>query len=497
MGALLSIDIGTTNWKSAAFDFQGNMLSIKKTNAITNYDVNGRGYHDPFVLWDCISKLIKKVLEDIVPNEVEAISVTGMAEAVVPMSGNGPVSHIVPWYDISALEEALFLKSVFGENLFKITGLEGNPALNLCKIMWIEKKLLNYMTPVTMWLSIVDYINWCLTGEFATDYTLASRTMAFDLGRNTWSDEILNEAKIASEKMPQIKKSGTFLGRLSKKASKKTGVLQGTPVIIGGHDHLCGALAMGMKPNKMILDSSGTAESFITLTESRLELTETYNGLRVGKYLDPDYSALWGGIPAAGCSVDWALKMFIDKEFDSKDFNSTFEKVSEIMLGADGLIYIPHLRGSGAPFWNPKQSGAFLGLKDTHSEYHMMRAVLEGLSFQARMILEQQDTILKRKTGKLYAVGGGTRIKQWQQIKADITGKQIVLPKAYEATLQGAALLAGIGIGAFKSITEIAVKPQNEICSFNPDEKNEKKYEMNYRQFKKAAFALEELNLTD
>lgn len=502
MSLLLGIDIGTTNWKVAAFDWEGNMISLHKTPTVTAYDAQGRGCYDPKTIWDSVVGLIRQVVEEASQEKmIEAVSVTSMGEAMIPLDVHGePTYPAVAWFDTRAGVEAARIEKTFGrERLFQITGLDPNPVFSLCKILWLKENEPEAFSKTRMWLSMTDYIYYKLTGQFVTDNTIASRTMAFDLHQNDWSDEILKELGFDRTLFPRVVSSGTVVGEVQSNTAGETGLPCGTPVVAGGHDHLCGSLAAGVLAGRRVLDSSGTAESIIGISDPGAPLPKAFQGLRVGTYLDQSRFALWGGIITSGASLDWAMNNFASLSGwgagqSQLEYAPLMELVAKTAPGARGLMYMPHLRGSGAPHWNPSSRGVFMGLSTSHTQPELVRAVLEGLCFEVRLILECMESIAGTSFEALHNIGGGSRVSLWQQIKANITGKRVEVPMVGEATVMGAALLAGIGIGIYKDLEDASKKTYRVKEVFIPQMEYMEMYDKDFEIYKKIYPSTIEIN---
>ena len=497
---LLGIDIGTTNWKAVVYDGQGRPQVLKKTAALTHYDSQGWGYYDPAELWAQVARIIREAV-DAVGGRVDALSVTSMGESVVPLDSQGQPTHpFIAWFDTRSVQQAeRIAREVGRERLFALTGLEPNAIFSLAKIMWIREHEPQAYQKARVWLQMADYVLYRLTGLFATDYSLASRTLMFDLHRNVWSDELLDQFDVAKENLPEIMRSGTRLGGVSPIAASETGLQTGTPVVVGGHDHPCAALASGVQLGLKTLDSSGTAESFVTISQPDAPPPATFAHMRMCRFLDQRCYTVFGGILAAGASFDWAIERFgslIDWGVaDSKVDYSRIETVAaQVPIGADGLLFLPHLRGSGAPHWKPRDRGAMLGLTSSHSSPYLIRAVIEGLAMQARWIVETTKAITGIEADALVCVGGGARIALWQQIKADVLGRKVEAPDVPEATSLGAALLAGIGIGVYPDMIAAARTVYSPGQVFSPRPDQTARYEPLYRLFQQAYAATTVIN---
>lgn len=496
MTVLLGIDIGTTYWKVAAFDENAEVIAFKKTSAKTYYDANGWGYYNPDEIWDEVTQLIKQItiaLDDI---HIDAISVTSMGETIVPIDAEGNICFsAIAWFDTRARLQAESVEKTLGlEEIFRITGLEPNPIFPLFKLLWIRDTYPQIYHRAQKWLQMADYIYWCLCGEYATDYTLASRTLALDINTNQWSYELIKRSDLKTDIFPPIIKSGTVIGKITKTVSGKTGLLEGTPVVVGGHDHPCATLAAGIKPGEKVLDSSGTAESFLFISEAGALVPPKFEGLRICRYLDPSNYVSWGGIISSGDAVDWSLNQLLS---DVSEKNSRYESLKEMINAkpsAGPLLFLPHLRGSGAPFWRPEDRGAFLGIRSNHSRYDLLWAVFTGLCFQARIILELQEKVSESSIKSICTVGGGSRISVWQKIKANVTGKIVEIPEVNEASLLGAAILAGVGIGVYKNIYEGSNKVNKIKKRYYPDSEKKGFYESLFEIYKEACRCLSDIN---
>lgn len=504
MSLLLGIDVGTTNWKVAVFDTSGRLLTIRRTPNSVHCTPEGQGYYDPDEMWSIITRLIREVVEDTRDTgTIAAVAVTGMAEAVVGIDREGdPAGPIIPWFDTRSIEEAEVIKAFLGEeHVFAITGLDCNPIFSLCKIMWMQKHAPDVYTRAVKWLPVVDYISYKLSGKQVTDYTQACRTMLLDIGKNDWSDEMLSISGLSKDILPELGESGQPIGKITRQASMETGLPEGSTIVLGGHDHLCGSLAAGLLLGNRVLDSSGTAESIIGISAPDQSLPKRFEGLRVGRYLDPRRYVTWGGIIASGRSVDWAIEHFASLGdwggTGSKiDYDTINERIAGVPLGCRGLLYMPHLRGAGAPYWNPNARGAFVGLRDTHTQPECLRAVMEGLCMEARNILEVTERVFGSTIHTLNTIGGGARSAVWQQIKADVAGREIELPEVEEATPMGAALLAGIGVGIYRDQMDASEKTYRVRTRYAPNPENKAIYDSLCTVYRKLYPALLDINTT-
>lgn len=486
----LAFDIGTTNWKAAVFDENGVLIDIERTAARTYQDAQGYSSYDPEEVWRTACDLSRTVIGR-TGKRISGVSVTSMAEAVVPIDRDGNTAgEMVAWFDIRAMEQAQQMKEIFGEErLYQITGLDVNPIFSLPKILWVKKHCPEIYEKACKWLQMADYMLFRLTGETVTDYTLASRTLAFDVTANRWSEEILNRMEIPAEILPVIMESGTVIGRISADIEELTGITAGAAAVVGGNDHPCASIAAGVIHGDKILDSSGTAEPFIYISESGAKPCMEFRGQRTCRYLEKNRYALWGGIISSGSTFNWGYDTFVSSEaFGIGQTPYTYEEIlgqlSEVTGIESGLFFYPHLRGAGAPYWNPKITGSFVGIRDIHTSRHMLRAVLEGLSMQAKMIVDMEEEIAGRTVDSLCVVGGGSHNLLWQTIKASVLQKPVELCYEAEATALGAAMLAAIGDGMYGDISQACEKIAAGNRRIEPNEELVKRYRGLYELYR-------------
>lgn len=506
MDLLLGIDVGTTNCKAVAYNERGEQIVAGKTATITKYEANGRSYYEPAQIWESVVKVINDVITKLNNlHDIVALSVTCMGEAGVPIDQDGnPIYPIITWFDSRSLPQSQELERRIGnQRIFEITGLDNNPIFSVPKIMWLKDNEPEIYARMDKWLCVSDYIYFKMTNQLATDFSIASRTMALDITQGKWSEEILNRAGLKLNLFSPLVASGTVVGAITHETAFITGLTEGTPVVVGGHDHYCGSLASGIMLGGRIADSSGTAESIHSLLTGEAPPTQSFRGFRIGRYLDPSHFYIVGGIVASGASIDWAMKHFyfetgsIDNSdvIDQGAFDRIMRETAETPPGAKGLLFLPHLRGGGAPSWDPRSRAAFVGLQTQHKPAEMMRAVIEGLCFEVRNIIEDMREITGNSIEALTTVGGGARNRFWQQTKADVTGVSVEIPDVDEATALGAALLAGIGIGIYRDMIDASRRTHRVKMRFEPSREKNGVYNQIYQIYTKIYPSLKSINI--
>jgi xylulokinase len=448
---LIGADVGTTNIKVVAFDRRGRAVESASSPTPTRYPSPGRAEHDPEELWTSFAATLRQVtgkLDD--PNRVASVAVASVGEAAVPLDpGGDPTSDIIAWFDGRARPQAQRLGRAMGQDrLFGLTGLSLQPIFGLCKLLWLKENEPDAYSRTASWLHVADYMAFRLCGVAATDYSLASRTLALDLQRLQWADGLLEEVGVRPNLFAPLRESGSALGPVGREAAGATGLPEGACVAAGGHDHVCGALALSVTEEGTMLNSLGTAEAIFLPLQSPLTDPRVGNqGYTQGAHVAGQYY-VFGGQYTSGASVEWWREIL-----DGADYDALISEAEDVPPGSFGAFFLPHLRLANPPYDDPAARGAFVGLSTDVGRGALFRAVLEGLAYDSRNSLEP----LLAHTGleelrAIHAIGGGTQNRLLMSIKATVMNQEITVSGIEEATSLGAAILGGIGAGIYPDI---------------------------------------------
>lgn len=488
---LLGLDIGTTNCKAILFDVEKIKEIICSRKMRTHYTNEGYVFFEPTEIWDSVCSLIQEIIGKVShPCEIKGLSIASVAETGIPLDKKGtPIYHAIAWFDPRTKPQNEWWEDNFGSNkVYKITGLPLDYIFSVNKIMWIKENEPDIYKRMKKWLCIPDFIIYKLTGEYVTDYSIASRTMALDIKNLRWSSQILDSAEIDTAVMPPISPSGKIAGKVSSRASSETGLERNTLVVTGGHDHLCGALAAGVCQEGQVLDSIGTSETILAVIKEPVLNKELFSlNLLCGCHVVKNRYYIAGGMPSAGLMLDWCRKEF----FPGKDtleetiYQRLTEKAETAEAGSKGLFFLPHFRGSSTLYRDPASRGAFIGLREFHQKAHIVRSVMEGLCYESLSLIEVLESALGWKFSDLTVL---CKNDLWLKIKADVTGKTLRIPPNKEPTALGAALLAGIGIGVYKNEVDALKKIDQKWKKIYPNCKLSKRYQLLYREIYKAIY---------
>jgi xylulokinase len=448
---LIGADVGTTNIKVVAFERNGRALEGASSPTPTYYPRPGRAHHDAEELWDSFAATVRRVTEKLDdPGRVASIAIASMGEAAVPLdSGGEPTSDIIAWFDGRAWPQAERLGRVVGQDrLFGLTGLSLQPIFGLCKLLWLKENEPDAYSRTATWLNVADYMAFRLCGVAATDYSLASRTLALDLHGLQWAGELLEEVGIPPDLFAPLRGGGSSLGPVTPDATSATGLPESAGVATGGHDHVCGALAAGVTQKGTMLNSLGTAEAiFLPLEHPLTDPHIGQQGYTQGAHVAGRYY-VFGGQYTSGASVEW-----VREALGGIDYDTMISEAEEIPPGSLGAFFLPHLRLANPPYDDPAARGAFVGLSTDVGRGAIFRAVLEGLAYDSRNSLEPLlDHSGIDELATIYAIGGGAQNRLLMRIKATVLNQEITVVGVEEATSLGAAVLGGIGAGVYADV---------------------------------------------
>ncbi len=446
---LLGIDVGTSLTKVGAFTSSGEALSLHTAPMPITWDGPEQAQHDPLELWEVVCELLRQIMLEIDPKKLACVGLSSFGEAGVLVSKDGtPQTPIFAWFDTRPIG---LLEKIDLQALRRKTGILADHTYSLSKILWHAKQL--EISGLT-WLSTADWIAYQFTDVMQMGVTQASRTLLFDLQSQTWLMDVLRDRGLPLDVLPPIRLPGEEIGLVTPQASSQTGLPVGLPVMEAAHDQTCAAAGVGAIEPGIFLNACGTVETiFTTLEQPDLNATLETESVVLGHHaLAGRYWAM-ATMRASGSVFDWAIrltnKLEPGSEISSEHYEHALEAVSRIE--PDDLKFIPHLRQiSDDPRAISLPGGVFLGLRETHTHGHLIRAVLEGLSLEAAGLLERFGPIPEHAL--IRAVGGPSRNPIWMQLKANFYNLPLEACSVTNASTWGAAWLAWYHLNAARGI---------------------------------------------
>ncbi len=449
MDILLGIDIGTTGIKAVLFDVNGKVLGSECREYPLYTPSPQIAEQDPK---DWISSLTEciKALSKSYPQFVKNVAVIGIdgqmhTSALLDASGN-LLRRAITWMDQRSKKIVEEIEVKPGRDfIFRNTLNFPTTTYLLPNLLWLKIHEPDIYKKISKILIAKDYVKYWLTHEMVTDPSDASGTLLFDVKKLIWAEEVIDYFDIDKSWFPQIRSSIDIIGKLTRDASLALGLKEGIPVVNGCADHAATYIGGGLVPEKEGAAIIGTAGvlSFVT---SKPIPDPSYRVLTWAHGI-PKKWVLLGAMQTAGASLRWFRDAFSCKD-DS--YTRYSELAKEIPPGSEGLIFLPFLMGERSPYWNPYAKGIFYGIAYKHKKAHFIRAIMEGVAFGLRTILDTTEE-LGVEVERLRILGGGSVSKVWREIIAQILDKKIIVVQNKEQAAWGAAILGGIGIGLYDS----------------------------------------------
>ncbi len=469
MGYLLGIDIGTTNIKLGVFSEDLKPLETLSVRTPISVEEPLGEVIRVRDLKDALKSLFSKIPEEY-RRDVSGIGISSLGETVFPV-GEEPVLSGMIWYN-SRTQEVFkrFIDKIGFETLFRKTAIPPSWVFSLFKLLYAYEKFPELLENIK-WLDVSSFIAYLLTGDIGMDKSLSSRTMMVNIETGKWDDEVLKISGIPKGHLPPIKPCGEFRGVTTEKTSEEFGIPSGVVVTTAGQDHITASFAAGVFSKEVVLNSSGTTE--VILWGVKLDTIERYMESGPGIFqagfhtLDGFYYLL-SGLPTGGFSIEWFVRNVLKRDFDIfRDFKHRENTV----------FFFPFLRKA---FAGEKIGAAFYGLKDTDGADEMLSAVMEGLAFELRIMVEGLKK-LGLEEFEVVAVGGGIRLREFSKIKASVLKVPVEVFITTEATSLGSAMMAGYASGIFKSPLEAVEVGKRFSEEITPE--NEEYFEEKYHDY--------------
>jgi len=449
---LIGIDVGTQSIRTIAFDVRGRKVAqAYRPTPARNLD-GGRGEYDPDALFATVVTCLTETAGALEGRPIAGMAVGSVGESCVLLDEQGrSLAPSLVWFDRRTEEAAnRIVERIGADRLFQITGLRIDSTLTLCKLAWMREQWPEAMGRVRRILNIADWIAFRLTGEAATDLTHASRTLYLDIHERRWSEELLALVGLDPSHPAPLVASGARVGTVRPEVLAETG-MAGRPVVAaGGHDHLCGSYAAGIRRPGMLLDSMGTAEAILLATAfPLLDPSLMRRGFIQGAIATHrSLSYLGGGINSAGGTIEWFRAIA-----GNTPHETLIAEGEATGLGSQGVVSLPLLVYSPPPDPDVNGRGGFIGLTAHTTRGALYRAVLEGLAMQARLLVDAMAALPGiTAPSEIRAIGGNSRNPLFLAIKANVYGRPVTAVDEPEATALGAALLGGVAAGVWPDL---------------------------------------------
>lgn len=468
--AILVLDCGATNVKACLVDVNGDIISTRSLPNSTVADPYFPGglIWDVETIWNKLADCTGKVVSDAGDTEIVAVTVTTFGVDGAAVKKDGTLCYpVISWQcNRTQVVEKNIIKYFDPEWLYRITGLQSYHFNTLYKLIWLKENRPDVLQEMDYYLMMPSLILHRLTGEFVTDATMAGTSMLTDLKKRYFSGDLLQKLGLTPSVFPALVEPGTVVGKITQKAARELGIKPGIPAVAAGHDTQFAILASGAGVNQPVL-SSGTWEILMVRTRAEgLKIPSLNSGLTIE--LDAQAGLVNPGIQWVASGVlEWISRLFYsDLKGDKSLYSVMIDEAGSIPPGCDGVFMVPELFPGGFS----GKPGNIGGLMHDTSRAHIYRAGLESLSCYLAYGLEKLQQAGNFQASDVICVGGGSKNKLWNQIRADVTGIPVKALDMQEATALGAAMVAFAGTGIFRKNEEAfsAVNRRYEV--YEPSE---------------------------
>ncbi len=494
---IIAHDLGTTGNKATLYDREGKLVGSVFVSYNTEYAHVGWAEQHPEDWWQAVCRSTHQLIREtlIQPNDVACITFSGQMMGCVAVDEHArPLRKAIIWADIRAVQQAEWVATRIDRNrIYEITGHRLSSSYSLAKMLWLRDHQPDIYAQTYKFLHAKDSVIARLTGVFVTEPSDASSMNLYDLERGEWSQEIIEATQLNPNQLPQIRQSVDVVGEVLPHIADEVGVAAGTPVVVGGGDGACAAAGAGVIHEGSAYNYIGSSSWIAISTDKPIydpaQRTFTFGHVVPGKVMPT------GTMQAAGASYQWTRDQLAQTEHESAErlgvnvYELMNLQASHAEAGSNGLLFLPYLMGERSPRWNPNARGGFIGLTIRHTRADMMRAVLEGVTFNLRVILDaftRQGVSIEA----MRLIGGGASGRFWNEIMANIYGIPVHrLAILEEATSMGAALTGGVGIGLYPNFDMI--EQMNAIAeTIPPTPEIQARYEQLYPIFEASYHAL-------
>lgn len=481
MKCSVGVDIGTTNVKALALDFDTQQIIAHTSAPVLTLSAQPEyAEQEPEAVW----QLVKQVLAELVTETsvqsatIESVTFSTAMHSLLAVDAEGqPLTNALLWSDNRAEQQALTLHTQaaeLGRDIYQHTGTPIHPMIPLCKLAWFRENEAELLQNVARWLSLKEYIWWKLTGNYQIDYSIATATGLFDEALKTWYAPALNFAGVRPEQLSELKPTTWCVPYEKGQRADACALPEQTKLYLGASDGCLANLGAGAIEPGITTITIGTSGAIRRTVNQPLR---DEMGRLFCYYLDERQEQTYyvvGGPTNNGANVlQWLAEHLTDQATDA-----VLAEAESVPPGADGLLFLPYLQGERAPLWDAHVRGAYLNVDWQHTRAHFVRAALEGVLFNLLSI----EKILAGPCGPtqvIHANGGFAKSRFWVQMLADIFGVPVRLNASNESSAIGAVLLTEHG-------DESLVEAAQQVAfgeTFTPDATRHEVYRERFQQF--------------
>ena len=472
---VIGMDVGTTGTKAIVVDENGKVLG----QGYGEYELitlgGGKIEQRADDWWKAGVKAVREATKDLNVKDICGLSISTQGGTMLPVDENFvPMRDALTWMDSRAKAECAEFKAAMGEeNIYHKTGWGASPGGDAAKTIWLRKNEPETFKKAKKIITSLEYMNYKLTGKAVIDPTNGAMHAMIDIKTQKWDPEIMAAVGITEDKLPDIMPTGALVGTLTDKAADELGLPKSVKVYNGAHDQYCAAIGCGaLKPGDMFL-STGTTWVVLGVTDKPV-----FSAARIAPGIHPagGYGVM-ASMKSAGSALKWLKNTLCIDNYKVLD-----EEAAKRMYSAEGILYYPFMAGSGFPHRLDALCSGPFGVQLSHDRYDLARALMEGVAFEARTIVDEfRATGVPVNTLKM--MGGASKSALWSEITGYATGCKILCMKESETCALGASIIASVNAGISKSYEDACARfVKCEELKLDDSEKREF-YERKYQKY--------------
>ena len=489
---VIGADLGTTAVKVGLFDEHGTAVAVDTEEHTLVVDSGGVIEQTPGAYWAAFKTCLQRVLDraGVNRNAIVSMSFSVQGETMVFLDEDGePLCDFIVWMDTRAQDEAEEINSWFpAEEIIAHTGQ--GPITSLypaCKVLWTRRNRPEVFERTRKVLLLEDWFLQRMTGVACGEGSLWCTSYLWDINTRDWWPEMLDRLGLDVSQLPRIEESGTPLGTILPAVADELGLPRTLTVVVGGLDTACGTIGVGNVEPGIFSESTGAV--LVVCTKVDHVVLDPGGEFPCFHDVIPGTHMLHGGAKG-GIMFRWLRDNLCREEMNiAKDLNlDAYDLMDDIAktvpAGSDGLVLLPNFGGAGAPDTDQYAKGLLYGLSVQHTKAHLIRAFLEGTAMNIRRMVDYSERVTGQRVEEVRSLGGASKSPIWCQIKADVLGRRVVtMRNTQDAAALGAALLAGVGVGLWPSVAEVARDFAEVEKVYEPDPSNREAYDAALRRY--------------
>ena len=474
----IGIDLGTSSVKILLVEETGTILKTVTKDYPLAFPHPGWSEQEPKDWWDACVSGIKELLSGFDASEIAGIGAGGQMHGLVALDeADAVIRPAILWNDGRTDRETAWLNEEIGKD--RLSALTANIAFagfTAPKILWMQKNEPENFSRIRRIILPKDYINYRLTGVHSCDYSDASGMLLLDVANRRWSKEMLDICGVREEQMPELFESYEVIGTVRPEIAAMLGIPETVKVVAGAGDNAAAAVGTGVVGEGGCNISLGTSGTIFISSEKFG--VDPNNALHAFAHADGGFHLMGCMLSAASCN-----KWFCEDILGTADYAAEQQAIDEDKLGSNHVFFLPYLMGERSPINDTDARSCFIGMSMDSTRADLVQAVLEGVSFAIRDSFEVAKSLGIPLSHSMLC-GGGAKSPLWRRILANILNIRLDIPRTEEGPGYGAAMLAMVGCGVFKSVQACADALVGITSSVEPDPELAARYEKQYQKYR-------------